>query len=68
LTGLAISVFTSLFGFLFAAPGATIVGGMADAREWGRTALAGPMINVVFGATFYITALATWSSGSPNLV
>jgi Zn-dependent protease len=64
LTGLAISVFTAIFGFLMAAPGATVVSGMANAREWGRTALAGPLVNVVFGATFYAAALATWYSGS----
>jgi Zn-dependent protease len=63
--GLAISVFTAIFGFLFAAPGATLVSGMTDAREWGRTAVAGPSLNLVFGATFYVAALATWFSNLP---
>jgi len=62
--GLAFSVLTSLFGFLFAAPGATVVSGMTDTRLWGRTALAGPMINVAFGAVFYGGALLTFPSGS----
>lgn len=65
LTGLAFSVATAIFGLLWAAPGATVVSGMADARSWGRTALAGPMLNLVFGATFYAAALVTWSSRLP---
>jgi len=63
--GLAISVFTAIFGFLFAAPGATVVSGMTDARQWGRTALAGPTLNLVFGGTFYAAALATFHAGAP---
>jgi Zn-dependent protease len=62
--GLVFSVVTSLFGVLFAAPGATVVSGMTDTRLWGRTALAGPSINVAFGAVFYGGALLTFSSGS----
>jgi len=65
LTGLAISVFTAVLGLLFAAPGATIISGMADAGEWGRTALAGPMLNLVFAGMFYAAAFATWSAGLP---
>jgi Zn-dependent protease len=60
LIGLAISVFTAIIGFLLAAPGATVVGGMNNSEEWGRTALAGPSLNLVFGATFYGAALATF--------
>lgn len=63
LTGLAFSVATAIFGFLWAAPGATVVSGMADRKSWGRTALAGPMLNLVFGAMFYAAALATWQAG-----
>jgi Zn-dependent protease len=63
LMGLAFSVFTSYFGFLFAAPGATVVHGMGDQREWGRTSLAGPVSNLAFGSVFYVAALATWSAG-----
>ncbi len=62
--GLLFSVFTAAFGFLFAAPGATRVGGMSDPREWGRTALAGPVINLVFGGMFYATAVVAWSAGA----
>jgi Zn-dependent protease len=66
--GLAISVFTAIFGFLFAAPGATVVGGMNNPEEWGRTAIAGPSLNLVFGATFYVAALATFAAGAPAFV
>jgi Zn-dependent protease len=66
--GLAISVFTAIIGVLFAAPGATVVGGMNDAGEWGRTALAGPSLNLVFGATFYGAALVTFHAGAPAFV
>jgi Zn-dependent protease len=65
LIGLAISVFTAIIGFLFAAPGATVVGGMTDAKEWGRTALAGPSLNLVVGSTFYGAAIATWYAHLP---
>jgi Zn-dependent protease len=51
--GLLISFMTALFGFLFAAPGATVIGGMGNAREWGRTSLAGPGLNFVLGLAFF---------------
>ena len=50
--GLVLSVFTAFIGFLFAAPGATVVGGMYDIRSWGRTSLAGPLTNLAFGTAF----------------
>jgi Zn-dependent protease len=55
--GLVVSVLTATFGFLFAAPGATVVGGMTDLREWGRTSLAGPMTNLAFAFVFLAGAL-----------
>jgi Zn-dependent protease len=61
---LAFSVFTSYLGFLFAAPGATVVGGMGNPRDWARTSLAGPLVNMVFAVGFYAGSLAAWSSGS----
>lgn len=53
--GLVFSVITSFIGFLFAAPGATMVGGMSsvDRREWGETSLAGPLTNVAFASIFF---------------
>jgi len=37
--GLFFSLATALFGFLFALPGATVIGGMGNVREWGRTSI-----------------------------
>lgn len=68
LSGLAFSVFTAYLGFLFAAPGATLVSGMTDTRQWGRTALAGPVSNFAFGAAFYAGALFTWYRGDSLFV
>jgi Zn-dependent protease len=50
--GLVVSVMTAFLGFLFAAPGATVVNGYGDAREWGRISLAGPLLNLGFGTAF----------------
>jgi Zn-dependent protease len=46
--GLAFSlIFAALIGFLFATPGATVIGGRySDARDWGITSLAGPATNL----------------------
>jgi Zn-dependent protease len=51
-TGLLVSVFTAFFRFLFAAPGATMIGGMSRPEDWGRTSLAGPSTNFVFALLF----------------
>ncbi len=50
-------------GFLFAAPGATVVSGMTDPREWGRTSLAGPLANLGFAVAFLAAAVGTVSLG-----
>jgi Zn-dependent protease len=55
--GLLFSLVTALFGFLFAAPGATVVGGIGDARNWGRTSIAGPALNLVEGTVFAVAGL-----------
>ena len=63
---LAFSVFFSYFtGFLFAAPGATVVGGMGDPRDWARTSLAGPLTNMGFAAVFFAGATGLWYLGNP---
>ncbi|MCI4358420.1 MAG: hypothetical protein L3J95_03040 [Thermoplasmata archaeon] len=60
--GLLLSLFMSaIVGVVFAAPGATMVGGMGDVREWGRTSLAGPAVNLVEAAVFLGAAVATAS-------
>ena len=55
--GLFFSIASALIGFLFALPGATVIGGMGDIREWGRTSLAGPSVNLGFGAAFLLGGL-----------
>ncbi len=64
--GLVFSMVSSLTGFLWAAPGATIVSGMPDhdLENWGRTSLAGPVTNAVFGVAFYLGAIATFAANS----
>lgn len=64
--GLIFSVLTASFGFLFAAPGATVVGGMNDPREWGRTSLAGPMTNLFFSVGFFAGAIAAAFANLPG--
>jgi len=64
-TGLFFSVATALFGFLLALPGATMIGGMGDVREWGRTSVAGPAVNLLEGAAFLGAAFVSvpvWDS------
>jgi Zn-dependent protease len=56
-TGLLFSFVTAIFGFLFAAPGATVVNGMGDARQWGRTSVAGPVLNLLEGGSFAVVGL-----------
>ncbi len=66
--GLFFSIATALFGFLFALPGATVIGGMGDVREWGKTSIAGPSVNLAFGGAFLGTGLLVgWFALSPML-
>jgi Zn-dependent protease len=60
--GLGMAVVTSVLGFIMAAPGATMVGGMheVDYRNWGRTSVAGPMTNLGFAAIFYAAAIGAF--------
>ncbi|HZY71416.1 MAG TPA: hypothetical protein VFF67_10630 [Thermoplasmata archaeon] len=58
--GLLVSVMTSFVGFLMALPGATVIGGLGDEREWGRTSLAGPVLNLVEGTVFFALAWVAW--------
>ncbi|MGP8077745.1 MAG: M50 family metallopeptidase [Thermoplasmata archaeon] len=60
--GLIMALVTSVIGFIMAAPGATMVGGIseADRKSWGRTSLAGPMTNVVFAAVFYGASIGVY--------
>ena len=68
--GLAISFITALTGFLWGAPGATVVGGMSeyDRVGWGKTSLAGPLTNVAFGGVFYAAAIAAFQFHEPGYI
>jgi|HubBroStandDraft_2_1064218.scaffolds.fasta_scaffold34006_3 Zn-dependent protease len=68
-TGLVFSLVTALFGFLFAAPGATVIGGMGSAPDWGKTSLAGPALNLVEGSVFAAAGFGVLAlSGSTGAV
>ena len=56
--GLVLSLITATVGFLFALPGATVIGGMGNPRDWGRTSLAGPMVNFSFALAFVAASAA----------
>lgn len=58
--GLLISVVTAVLGFLWAAPGVTVVGGVReeDREDWGRISLAGPLTNMAFSIIFYLGSIA----------
>jgi Zn-dependent protease len=61
--GLLLSLITAFIGFLFAAPGATMVNGMYDVRSWGRTAIAGPALNLGVGSAFLLAAFGIGEFG-----
>lgn len=65
-------IFAYVVGALFAAPGATMIGGMVDREHWGRTSLAGPLTNLGEGAVLSGVAAGLWylpvSSLIPTLV
>ncbi len=64
-TGLLLSVVTALAGFLWGAPGATVVAGMSesDRADWGRTSVAGPLVNVGFGLAFLLGGIGSFEVG-----
>lgn len=50
--GIVLALLTSLIGFIFAAPGAVNISGIYGREQMGKTALAGPMTNLVLGLVF----------------
>ena len=48
--GLALTLITSLFGFLFASPGAVVISGNVDKERNGKISIAGPVVNMVLAA------------------
>ncbi len=53
LPGVLLVIFTSFLRFLIAAPGAVNIGGIFRKDQIGKTALAGPLTNLVIGGTLY---------------
>ncbi|HJX06260.1 MAG TPA: hypothetical protein VJ461_06130, partial [Candidatus Nanoarchaeia archaeon] len=49
---LIIAIFTSMFGFVLAAPGAVIISGFVNRREGGIIAAAGPAANLALALVF----------------
>ncbi len=55
--GILLALLTSVFGFIFAAPGAVNIGGIYRKDEIGKTALAGPATNIGVGLILYISGI-----------
>lgn len=61
LWGVFLALITSLFGFLFALPGAVVISGRITVEQNGRISLAGPAINLAIGSTcFALAVLMAW--------
>lgn len=56
--GIMLAIFSSLFGFLFAAPGAVYIAGVYDKRGNAMVSLAGPSANMIMAGVFYVIAFA----------
>ena len=61
--GLVLTFVTSLFGFLFASPGAVVIAGNVDAERNGKISIAGPVVNLVLGAIGLLGCLTINHSG-----
>ncbi|MGC8496714.1 MAG: site-2 protease family protein [Thermoplasmata archaeon] len=59
-TGLLIAFFTSLFGIVFAAPGATTIYGYVDKDTNGKISAAGPIYNIFVGILFLLVSLVSF--------
>jgi len=49
---LFLAVITSLFGFVFAAPGAVVIAGRVSRERNGKISVAGPLVNIVLALGF----------------
>ena len=59
---LGITLISSLFGFIFAAPGGVYILGILSKKRNGIISLAGPMTNVILALIFLATSLLTESA------
>ncbi len=55
--GIIFAFVTSFFGFIFAAPGAVNIGGIYRKDQFGKSALAGPLTNLVVGSVLVFSDL-----------
>lgn len=62
--GLIVGIFTSLLGFIIAAPGAVYISGNLSRRQNGVVSAAGPLTNTAFAFIFLASAVALNSLGS----
>ena len=49
-----IAIVTAFMGFIFAAPGAVMIAGYGNLKQYGHIALAGPIVNIVLAGLFYV--------------
>ncbi len=61
--GVLLTLLTSLFGFIFALPGAVYFASYRNPRIEGRIALAGPTTNIILGAAMLFVLLLVKMSG-----
>ncbi len=68
--GLLIAIFTALFGFVFAAPGAVMVYGSVNTEQNGKISVAGPLTNLIFGGGFFalLLVLVFFNQAEPDLL
>lgn len=55
--GLFLAIITSVFGFLFALPGAVVISGFINAEQNGKISIAGPFVNILIGAVCLVPLL-----------
>lgn len=55
---LVLAVILSFTGFVFAAPGATVISGVTRIQTYGRIAAAGPVVNIILALIFGLLARA----------
>jgi Zn-dependent protease len=63
MTGLLLTVISIVSPIKFIAPGAVMIAGFADRNRMGRTAIAGPIVNVIIACALLIVFPAVGMSG-----
>lgn len=59
---LILAIVFSFFGFVFAAPGAVLIAGHVEKKQYGKIALAGPLTNIFIALIFLFLVFITKSS------